>query len=346
MFGLAFLLLVTFRSIVIQIKGDLPTCSTEPPTASSCSSFRRATWSRCSASPQRRDQLARCPPVLFGLSMDYHVFILSRSGELCRPRWRSPMRPSSAGPDDSLDGDQRRARHGRGLPVFVTLAFLDFKELGLGLAAAVLIDATIIRGVLLPATMKLLGDWNWYLPAGSEWLPHAGPAAISPRSSNAASPYHRTSPEPLAEPTVLRSSARNSRPAPAARILLPPAATSEAGAPAAWCRGRQQARPSTTCCSRAWHWCLLRRLPATTTATTSLTQRLSTPTYALTDIDLGSDPVDFVPKDILGRVRTRPSARAAARSSSASVPSVRSTPTCAVLAMRRSTICPMTHPAT
>jgi uncharacterized membrane protein YdfJ with MMPL/SSD domain len=56
--------------------------------------------------------------------------------------------------------------------VFVTLSFLDFKEMGLGLAAAVLIDATIIRGILLPASMKLLGDWNWYLPSWLEWLPH------------------------------------------------------------------------------------------------------------------------------------------------------------------------------
>jgi uncharacterized membrane protein YdfJ with MMPL/SSD domain len=58
--------------------------------------------------------------------------------------------------------------------VFVTLSFIDFKELGLGLAAAVLIDATIIRGVLLPAAMKLLGDWNWYLPSWLEWLPRIG----------------------------------------------------------------------------------------------------------------------------------------------------------------------------
>jgi RND superfamily putative drug exporter len=58
--------------------------------------------------------------------------------------------------------------------VFITLSFLDFKELGLGLAAAVLIDATIIRGVLLPASMKLLGDWNWYLPRWLEWLPRIG----------------------------------------------------------------------------------------------------------------------------------------------------------------------------
>ena len=58
--------------------------------------------------------------------------------------------------------------------VFVTLAFIDFKELGLGLAVAVLIDATIIRGILLPASMKVLGDWNWYLPSWLEWLPKVG----------------------------------------------------------------------------------------------------------------------------------------------------------------------------
>jgi RND superfamily putative drug exporter len=58
--------------------------------------------------------------------------------------------------------------------VFVTLTFVDFKEMGLGLAAAVLIDATIIRGIMLPAAMKLLGDWNWYLPTWLEWLPHIG----------------------------------------------------------------------------------------------------------------------------------------------------------------------------
>jgi uncharacterized membrane protein YdfJ with MMPL/SSD domain len=49
---------------------------------------------------------------------------------------------------------------------------LIFKQFGVGLAAAILIDATIVRAVLLPATMKLLGDWNWYLPKWLEWLPH------------------------------------------------------------------------------------------------------------------------------------------------------------------------------
>jgi RND superfamily putative drug exporter len=49
--------------------------------------------------------------------------------------------------------------------------------MGIGLAAAVLIDATIVRGVLLPASMKILGDWNWYLPSWLEWLPRFGSGA-------------------------------------------------------------------------------------------------------------------------------------------------------------------------
>jgi putative drug exporter of the RND superfamily len=55
--------------------------------------------------------------------------------------------------------------------LFGTLSPLELKQAGVGLAAAVLIDATLIRGVLLPATMKLLGAWNWYLPRQLQWLP-------------------------------------------------------------------------------------------------------------------------------------------------------------------------------
>jgi uncharacterized membrane protein YdfJ with MMPL/SSD domain len=59
--------------------------------------------------------------------------------------------------------------------IFATLSFIDMKQFGVGLASAVLIDATLVRGVMLPAAMKLLGDWNWYLPSWLEWLPK-GPA--------------------------------------------------------------------------------------------------------------------------------------------------------------------------
>jgi RND superfamily putative drug exporter len=55
--------------------------------------------------------------------------------------------------------------------VFASLSTLDIKQMGVGLAVAVLLDATLIRGVLLPAAMKLLGDWNWYLPRWLQWLP-------------------------------------------------------------------------------------------------------------------------------------------------------------------------------
>ena len=55
--------------------------------------------------------------------------------------------------------------------VFALMPIIDMKEMGIGLAAAILIDATIVRAVLLPATMKLLGAWNWYLPRWLEWLP-------------------------------------------------------------------------------------------------------------------------------------------------------------------------------
>jgi putative drug exporter of the RND superfamily len=65
--------------------------------------------------------------------------------------------------------------------VFIALSLLFFKQFGGGLAVAILIDATIVRGVLLPASMRLLGDWNWYLPSWLEWLPRfegrgSGPA--------------------------------------------------------------------------------------------------------------------------------------------------------------------------
>jgi RND superfamily putative drug exporter len=55
--------------------------------------------------------------------------------------------------------------------VFATLSQIDMKQMGVGLAVAVLLDATLVRAVLLPATMKLLGRWNWYLPKRLQWLP-------------------------------------------------------------------------------------------------------------------------------------------------------------------------------
>ncbi len=110
--------------------------------------------------------------ILFGLSMDYHVFIVSR----IRERFQR-----GATMDEAIsDGIRSTGSVVTSAAivmvcvfgVFATLSMLFFKQFGVGLAAAILIDATIVRGVLLPATMKLLGDRNWYLPAWLEWLPH------------------------------------------------------------------------------------------------------------------------------------------------------------------------------
>ncbi len=109
--------------------------------------------------------------ILFGLSMDYHVFILSRVREYY-DRGLSTEEAVSRG-IRSTAGVVTSAAVVMVLVfgVFALMPILDMKEMGIGLAAAILIDATIVRAVLLPATMKLLGRWNWYLPTWLDWLP-------------------------------------------------------------------------------------------------------------------------------------------------------------------------------
>jgi RND superfamily putative drug exporter len=110
--------------------------------------------------------------VLFGLSMDYHVFILSRVKELV-DRGVPTEEAVARGIRTTASTVTSAAAVMVGVfAIFATLSTLDIKQMGVGLAVAVLIDATIIRGVLLPAAMKLLGDWNWYLPRWLEWLPN------------------------------------------------------------------------------------------------------------------------------------------------------------------------------
>jgi RND superfamily putative drug exporter len=110
--------------------------------------------------------------VLFGLSMDYHVFLLSR----IRERW-----DLTHDTEDSITyGITSSARLITGAAAIMVAVFggfaagqlVMFQQMGFGLAVAVLIDATIVRTVLVPATMKLLGRWNWYLPRSLGWLPH------------------------------------------------------------------------------------------------------------------------------------------------------------------------------
>jgi RND superfamily putative drug exporter len=109
--------------------------------------------------------------ILFGLSMDYHVFVLSRIRE-------AVDRGLSTG-DAVAHGIKSTAGVITSAAAVMVITFAMFatgdsqsmKQLGVGLAAAILIDATLVRAVLLPATMKLLGDRNWYLPNRLQWLP-------------------------------------------------------------------------------------------------------------------------------------------------------------------------------
>jgi len=132
--------------------------------------------------------------VLFGLSMDYHVFILSRVRE---------------GIDGGMSNDEG-LRYGIArtagvvtsaalvmfgvFSLFATASSIDLKQAGVGLAVAVILDATVVRAVLLPASMKLLGDWNWYLPTWLQWLPTRG--ANEGRRDEAPANAKRPDPQP------------------------------------------------------------------------------------------------------------------------------------------------------
>jgi MMPL family len=134
--------------------------------------------------------------VLFGLSMDYHVFILSRVRELYE-RGMTTDEAVRQGICTTAGTVTSAAVVMVGVfAVFCTLEFLDFKEPGFGLAAAILIDATIIRGVLLPASMSVLGDWNWYLPRWLEWLPRVGEQRAAARPPSPSRPPTRTTQGP------------------------------------------------------------------------------------------------------------------------------------------------------
>ncbi len=126
--------------------------------------------------------------VLFGLSMDYHVLILSR----VREAYDAGMSTERA-VDYGIRATASVVTSAAIVMVavfaiFATLGLLDLKMMGVGLAVAVFLDATIVRAVLLPATMTLLGDWNWYLPHWLDWLPRVGPEADAAPTHSEAKP--------------------------------------------------------------------------------------------------------------------------------------------------------------
>jgi RND superfamily putative drug exporter len=129
--------------------------------------------------------------ILFGLSMDYHVFILSRVVEN-RRRGMSTKDAvehgiaSTAGVITSAAVIMVAV-----FSVFGTLSQVSMKQVGVGLAAAVLLDATIVRAVLLPAVMALLGERNWYLPRWLQWLPGLPIEGVESSTSEIALPRAR-----------------------------------------------------------------------------------------------------------------------------------------------------------
>jgi uncharacterized membrane protein YdfJ with MMPL/SSD domain len=207
-FALAFLLmLVTFRSIVIPIKAIiLNLLSVGAAYGVLVLVFQNGNLESLLGFTSNGGVTNWLPlflfVVLFGLSMDYHIFILSRVRELYL-RGMPTEEAVQRGISTTAGTVTAAAIVMVGVfLVFVTLDFLDFKQLGLGLAVAVLIDATIIRGVLLPASMRVLGDWNWYLPSWLEWLPHVGadddaaPPLEPPESGPAEEPRPAPTPTP------------------------------------------------------------------------------------------------------------------------------------------------------
>jgi RND superfamily putative drug exporter len=178
-FVLAFafiLLLVSFRSLVIAVKAIVLNLLSVAAAFGVLVLVFQNDWAKGILGFDYSGGVMAWLPVflfviLFGLSMDYHVFILSR------------IREAYDGGMKTEDAIAYGIKTTAGVvtsaaivmvfvfSIFGTLSLIMMKQFGVGLATAVLIDATIVRAVLLPATMKLLGDWNWYLPRWLEWLP-------------------------------------------------------------------------------------------------------------------------------------------------------------------------------
>jgi uncharacterized membrane protein YdfJ with MMPL/SSD domain len=189
--GLAFiLLLVTFRSIVVPIKAIVLNLLSVGAAYGILKLLFQDGHGESILGFESFGGITSWLPlflfvILFGLSMDYHVFILSRIREAV---------------DRGMSTDEAVA-HGikqtagvvtsaavvmvAVFSIFGTLSMVEFKMMGVGLAAAVLIDATLVRGVMLPAAMKLLGDWNWYLPKRLHWLPKISHEHALPEPANA-----------------------------------------------------------------------------------------------------------------------------------------------------------------
>jgi RND superfamily putative drug exporter len=170
------LLLVTFRSIVVPIKAIVLNLLSVGAAYGVLTFIFQDGHFESLLDFQSNGGVATWLPlfmfvVLFGLSMDYHVFILSRVREAVDRGMKTDDAVAYGIKSTASVVTSAAFVMVAVFSVFATLQIIDFKELGVGLAVAVFIDATIVRAVLLPASMKLLGERNWYLPRSLRWLP-------------------------------------------------------------------------------------------------------------------------------------------------------------------------------
>jgi RND superfamily putative drug exporter len=194
-FGLAFLLLlVTFRSIVIPLKAiALNMLSVAAAYGVLVLIFQDGRLQSLLAFHSTGGITSWLPlflfVILFGLSMDYHVLILSRVREAYDGGMTTKQAVSHGIRATASVVTSAAIVMVAVFAIFATLGLVDMKMMGVGFAVAVLLDATVVRAVLLPAAMTLLGDWNWYLPRWLEWLPRvtlpASPRPVSPELSPA-----------------------------------------------------------------------------------------------------------------------------------------------------------------
>ncbi|HEY3218697.1 MAG TPA: MMPL family transporter, partial [Candidatus Limnocylindria bacterium] len=170
------LMLATFRSIVVPLKAVVLNLLSVAAAYGVLVAVFQHRWAEGLLGFHSNGAITSWLPlflfvILFGLSMDYHVFILSRVKELVDGGMETGEAVTVGIKRTASTVTSAAVVMVAVFAIFATLQSLDMKQMGVGLAAAVLIDATLIRGVLLPATMKLLGDWNWYFPRWLEWIP-------------------------------------------------------------------------------------------------------------------------------------------------------------------------------
>jgi RND superfamily putative drug exporter len=175
--GLAFLLLlVSFRSVVVAATSILLNLLSVAAAYGLLVAVFQWGWGESLLNFQSTGSISDWLPlflfvILFGLSMDYHVFVLSRIREGYDRGWPTKLAVARGVRGTAGVITSAAVVMVAVFSLFATMSMTSTKQMGIGLAAAVLLDATLVRAVLLPAVMAMLGDRNWYLPRWLRWLP-------------------------------------------------------------------------------------------------------------------------------------------------------------------------------